>query len=136
MIFFSSAPGGKGKRTQRRPPKKHPPKKSAPVTELSLPERIEEVLLPSTVHVPGFEGFVTAEEEDNNNNKKKVTKTKKKPDDDDNADDEGAGKGKAAKRRKLEEGRGRAPSGSAPARSIAWNRYGTLLAGKKRSKEN
>ena len=106
--------------------------RTAPVTELSLPERIEEVLLPSAVRVPGFEGLISVPAAAEK--KKRATK-KKKPDDDDAGEGGGGGGGgKAAKRRKLEEGKTRAPAGSAPARSIAWNRYGTLLAGKSKER--
>ena len=113
---------------------------TAPVTELSLPERIEEVLLPSAVRIPGFHGFVTSAEDNNEKGKKKKTTTKKKPDGGDgDGDGDGGGdagdqgkRSSAKKRRKLAEEKKRAPAGAAPARCIAWNRYGTLLAGKRR----
>ena len=122
------------KKTQPRPLPSSKNKKlflsTAPVTELDLPERIEEVLLPSAVRIPGFEGLKTTLRDED-------TKKPKKKKEADN--DNGGEGGKAAKRRKLVDGGGtkrsrrrpRAPpAGAAPARSIAWNRYGTLLAGK------
>ena len=98
------------------------------------------MLLPSAVRIPGFHGFVTSAEDNNEKGKKKKTTTKKKPDggdgdgDGDGGGDAGdQGKRSSAKtRRKLAEEKKRAPAGAAPARCIAWNRYGTLLAGKRR----
>lgn len=126
-----SFPFVKTKKTQ--PSLKTTSSHTAPVTELSLPERIEEVLLPSAVRVPGFVGLVNpAEGDDGDNGKKKKSATKtKKPE---NGNDDG-GKKSAKKRRKLEEEKKRVLAGSTPARCIAWNRYGTLLAGERGGKK-
>lgn len=114
------------------PVKNHTFTQTAPVTELSLPERIEEVLLPSAVRVPGFVGLAASavgDDGDNGKKKKSATKTKKPED----GNDDG-GKRPAKKRRKLEDGKKRVLAGATPARCIAWNRYGTLLAGERRRK--
>lgn len=136
--FHSSRSDGRRKRGKEKlnlfQKKLFTPPNTAPVTELHLPERIEEVLLPSAVRVPGFEGIVSADASlEDKKNKKSASKKKKPGDGDDDKDGE-----KAAKRRRLENKKKKklrassAAAGGSPARSIAWNRYGTLLAGKRR----